>query len=109
LRLLLSLAACAAAAAIVAGCGGSKGGSSSSTPTTTVSAAANTSYERANSECSTVQLLDLAHKYKVKDVKDKDKIATAVGNYWAHRTGGGSQAQALGKEGCLDGFKFAGR
>jgi hypothetical protein len=108
LRLVSPLAACAAAAVVLAGCGGSKGGSPT-TPTTTVSAAANTTYERANSECSTVKPLDLAHKYNVKNAKDKDKIATAVGNYWANRTGGGSDAQALGKQGCLDGFKFAGR
>lgn len=94
---------------VLAGCGGSKGTSPTTEGTTTVSVAANTSYERANSECSTVKPLDLAHKYNVKNVKDKNKIATAVGNYWANRTGGGFDAQALGKEGCLDGFKFAGR
>ncbi len=92
---------------ILAGCGGSKGTSSTTTPTSTTSAAANTAYERANSECSTVKPIDLAHKYNVK--KDKDKIATAVGNYWANRAGGGFDAQTAGKDGCLDGFKFAGR
>jgi hypothetical protein len=95
-------------AVILTGCGGSKG-TSSTTPTSTTSAAANTAYERANSECSTVRPIDLAHKYNVKKVKDKDKIATAVGIYWANRAGGGFDAQTAGKDGCLDGFKFAGR
>jgi hypothetical protein len=104
LRSLSLLAASLAAAALLAGCGG--GSSTTTAPTSTFDEASNSAYERSYSDCGSVKLVDLAHRYKVK--QNKDAVATAVGKYWADRAGGGAAAADAGKQGCEDGFAIAG-
>jgi hypothetical protein len=105
LRLLAALAGSAAALALVAGCGTGSGKSEPTTPTNTTSIAANTAYERSYTDCASRRLVDLAHQYKAK--QNKEAVATAVGKYWANRSGGGADAEAAGKTGCEDGFPLA--
>ena len=95
-----ALAGCLAAAALLAGCGGSK--QPTTTAPTTISAAANTAYERAYTECASTRLVDLAHKYNVK--QDRSAIATAVAKFWARQVGGAPDAVAAARAGCEDGY-----
>jgi hypothetical protein len=106
-RTLSLIAASLGAAALLAGCGG--GGSNSGATTThtgTFDPASDVTYERSYTDCGSVQLVDLAHRYKVKP--EKDKVALAVATYWANQAHGGESAIAAGKEGCYDGYKVAG-
>jgi len=105
LRYLRLLLPCVAVTALVAGCGSSNDSTGTTQSTVTVSAAANTTYERSYTDCASKRLIDLAHEYKAK--QNKDAVAKAVGKYWANRTGGGSEAADLGRQGCMDGLKFA--
>ena len=107
MRAPLLLAASLGAAAALAGCGGGGGGS---TTTGTTSRAfdptADVTYSRSYTDCGSVSLADLAHRYKVKP--ERDTVALAVATYWAKQAHGGDTALAAGKEGCYDGFTAAG-
>jgi hypothetical protein len=106
MRTLSLIAASLGAAALLAGCGGG-GSSNSGTTTHAFDPAADVTYERSYTDCGSVKLVDLAHRYKVKP--EKDKVALAVATYWAGQAKGGADAIEAGKEGCYDGFKIAGR
>ena len=100
------IAASVGAAALVAGCGGGGGDSTTSTPTRTFDPASDVTYSRAYTDCGSVKVVDLAHRYKVKP--QRDVVALAVAKYWAGQSHGGDDAVEAGKEGCYDGFKAAG-
>jgi hypothetical protein len=108
MRALLLLAAFLGAAALLAGCGGGGGGGESTTGTTTraFDPTADVTYSRAYTDCGSVNLVDLAHRYKVKP--QRDKVALAVATYWTKQAHGGDTALEAAKEGCYDGFKAAG-
>jgi hypothetical protein len=102
-RFALAVPTLVLAAALLAGCGGSsKKPTHVNTGPLPTSVAANTAYERSNSECAEFSLKDLAAKYNVKTTKDA--VSTAVGNFWAKQAGGGIDAQTAGKSGCMDAF-----
>jgi hypothetical protein len=101
------IAASLGASALLAGCGGGGGGTTTGTTTHAFNAAADVTYERSYSDCGSVKLVDLAHRYKVKP--EKDKVALAVATHWATLAHGGADAIEAGKEGCYDGYKVAGR
>jgi hypothetical protein len=105
-RALSLIAASLGAVAIFAGCGGG-GGSTTGTTTHAFDQTADVVYGRAYTDCGSVKLVDLAHRYKVKP--EKDKVALAVATYWAGQAHGGATAIEAGKEGCYDGYKAAGR
>ncbi len=108
MRSLPLMAASLGAAALLAGCGG--GGSDGGTTTThtaTFNEATDVVYERSYTDCGSVKLIDLAHRYKVKP--QKDKVALAVATYWSGQAHAGDAGVAAGKEGCYDGYKVAGR
>ena len=105
MRWLPAVAACLCVAALLAGCGG--GGGSTTTTVHAFNQAADVAYERSYTDCGSVKLVDLAHRYKVKP--QKDKVALAVATYWADQAHGDKDAIEAGKEGCYDGFKAAGR
>jgi hypothetical protein len=108
LRFFTLLAASAAAAAVLAGCGGGgKTTTSATTGTVPFDPASNVTYERSYSDCGSVKLTDLANRYHAK--RNKTAVSVAVGAYWAKQAGGGAAAAEAGREGCLDGFKAAGR
>jgi hypothetical protein len=101
------IAASLGTAALLAGCGGGGGGDTTSgTTTRKFDPAADVTYSRAYTDCGSVKLVDLAHRYKVKP--EKDKVVLAVAMYWAKQSHGGDLAVEAGKEGCNDGFKVAG-
>ena len=104
MRIAVLATASVAAAALLAGCGG--GTSSTTTTKQPFDKNANGAYEKAYEDCGSVQISDLANRYHVKP--NRDKVATAVGLYWAGRYGGGSTVEAAAKEGCYDGYKAAG-
>jgi hypothetical protein len=106
-RALSLIAASLGAAAILAGCGGGSSSGTTTTHTSTFDQAADVTYSRAYTDCGSVKLVDLAHRYKVKP--ERDKVALAVATYWAGQANGGDEAIRAGKEGCYDGFKAAGR
>ena len=107
MRTLSLIAASLGAAALLAGCGGGGGGSTNATTTTRAfNAASDVTYERSYTDCGSVKLVDLAHRYKVKP--ERDKVALAVATYWANQANGGESAIEAGKEGCYDGYKAAG-
>jgi hypothetical protein len=105
-RALSLIAASLGTAAILAGCGGGGGGTTGTT-TRAFDKAADVAYERSYTDCGSVKLVDLAHRYKVKP--EKDKVALAVATYWAGQAHGDASAIEAGKEGCYDGYKAAGR
>ena len=104
MRALSLIAASFATAAILAGCGG--GGDSTTTAPRPFDPASDVAYERSYTDCGSVSISDLARRYHVK--QDRDKVASAVGEYWAKRAHGGADAIEAGKEGCYDGYKIAG-
>jgi hypothetical protein len=104
-RALSLIAASLATAAILAGCGGG-GGGTTTTGTRPFDPASDVAYERSYTDCGSVSISDLANRYHVK--QDRDKVAIAVGKYWAKRAHGGASAAEAGKEGCYDGYKAAG-
>jgi len=105
-RALTLIAASLAAAAVLAGCGGGNSPGTTTTHTGTFNPASDVAYERSYTDCGSVKIADLAQRYHVKD--DRDKVAIAVGKYWAKQAHGGAAAEAAGKEGCYDGYKIAG-
>jgi len=107
-RTLSLIAASLGAAALLAGCGGGGGGGSTTATTTThaFDPASDVTYERSYTDCGSVSLVDLGHRYKVKP--ERDKVALAVATYWAKQANGGESAIEAGKEGCYDGYKAAG-
>jgi hypothetical protein len=105
-RALSLIAASLGAAALLAGCGGEGGGSTTTAPTRTFDPASDVTYSRAYTDCGSVKIVDLAHRYKVKP--KRDVVALAVAKYWADQAHGGDTAVEAGKEGCYDGFEAAG-
>jgi len=107
-RSLPLIAASLGAAAVLAGCGGvGSNGGTTTTHTGTFNEATDVVYERSYTDCGSVKLIDLAHRYKVKP--EKDKVALAVATYWSGQAHAGDAGVEAGKEGCYDGYKIAGR
>ena len=106
MRALSLIAASLGTAALLVGCGGGGGGDTTPTTTRKFDAASDVTYSRAYTDCGSVKIVDLAHRYKVKP--ERDVVALAVAKYWADQAHGGDTAVEAGKEGCYDGFKAAG-
>ena len=101
MRVLLFLSAVLATAVLAAGCGGGDSDEPALPAGTTADNIRTAVYERSLSECASYSLDRLSGKYRV--AKQWPAVATAVGRQWTKFFSGGSDAVAVGRDGCLQG------